>query len=60
MHAEASAVLTSVGSWRHLLAGGRCELDIRTDLASDHAGNRSIDEAVAAYGAFLGMPAVRK
>lgn len=49
-----------IGSWRHDLAGGRCELDIRTRSDPGRAGNRAIDEAVAAYGRFLGMPAVRK
>jgi hypothetical protein len=49
-----------IGSWRHDLAGGRCELDIRTRSDPGRPGNRAIDEAVAAYGRFLGMPAVRK
>lgn len=49
-----------IGSWRHAFAGGRCELDIRTDPEGGPAANRAIGEAVAAYGAFLGMPAVRK
>lgn len=49
-----------IGSWRHDLAGGRCELDIRTRSDPGQAGNRAIDDAVAAYGRFLGMPAVRK
>ena len=47
-----------VGSWRHILARGRCELDIRTGLGS--AADPAIDEAVAAYGRFLRMPTTRK
>ncbi|MBT2595401.1 winged helix DNA-binding domain-containing protein [Arthrobacter sp. ISL-72] len=47
-----------VGSWRHVLARGRCELDIRTGL--DSAADPAIDDAVAAYGRFLGMPTTRK
>ena len=61
-----------IGNWRHVLAGGRCELDIRTGPESgsrtrkasgsgDTQGTDSaIDAAIEAYGKFLGMPAVRK
>jgi hypothetical protein len=49
-----------IGSWRHAFAGGRCELDIRTDPECGPADSIAIDKAVAAYGTFLGMPAVRK
>jgi hypothetical protein len=53
-----------IGSWRHDLAGGRCELDIRTrpepDTAAERDTSRAIDEAVAEYGAFLGITTVRK
>lgn len=47
-----------IGSWRHVLSPGRCELDIRTDRDPGRAGNRAIDAAVAEYGTFLGVPAV--
>ncbi|KQR80743.1 hypothetical protein ASF98_18270 [Arthrobacter sp. Leaf337] len=49
-----------IGSWRHDLAGGRCELDIRTRSDPGPAGHRAIDKAVTEYGRFLGTPAVRK
>ncbi|MDQ0077241.1 winged helix DNA-binding domain-containing protein [Arthrobacter oryzae] len=53
-----------IGSWRHVLAGGNCELDIRTGPDPGNGGNRAtnraIDEAVEAYGKFLEMPVVRK
>ncbi|MEK0154254.1 winged helix DNA-binding domain-containing protein [Arthrobacter oryzae] len=48
-----------IGSWRHVLAAGRCELVIRTEQDPGPAGNRAIDEAIAGYGTFLGVPAVR-
>ncbi len=53
-----------IGSWRHVLGGGRCELDIRIGAVAggggDRATIRAIDDAVAAYGRFLEMPVVRK
>lgn len=53
-----------IGSWRHELGGGRCALDIRTgpdpDGGTRRDTNSAIDDAVAAYGAFLGIPTVRK
>lgn len=52
-----------IGSWRHVIEGGRCELDIRTgpDPGSDtdRGTNRAIDKAVEAYGKFLELPVVR-
>jgi hypothetical protein len=52
-----------IGSWRHVLAGGRCGLDIRVgpDPGSDpdRGTNRAIDKAVETYGKFLEMPVVR-
>lgn len=53
-----------IGSWRHVLTGGNCELVIRTgqDPGGGRKGrtDRAIDEAVQAYGKFLEMPVVRK
>lgn len=46
-----------IGSWRHVLRPGRCELDVRTDREPGPAGNSAIDAAVAEYGTFLGVPA---
>ncbi|MCU1515795.1 MAG: hypothetical protein JWQ75_516 [Pseudarthrobacter sp.] len=52
-----------VGSWRHALLPGRCELDIRLsgpgDPAPGSALAAAVDDAVDRYGAFLGIPAVR-
>jgi hypothetical protein len=61
------------GSWRHTMLPGRCELDIRLSTpAGSHAafagadGNgetgveQAVEAAVTAYGAFLGIPTVRK
>jgi hypothetical protein len=59
------------GSWRHTMLPGRCELDIRLSTsAGSHAafagadGNtdleQAVEAAVAAYGAFLGIPTARK
>ncbi|MDR7160323.1 winged helix DNA-binding domain-containing protein [Arthrobacter sp. BE255] len=52
-----------VGSWRHTLLPGRCELDIRLfDPAGPVPGSalaHAVDDAVDRYGAFLGTPAVR-
>jgi hypothetical protein len=56
-----------VGSWRHTLLPGRCELDILLfDPASPgqpvqqkSAGDDAVDTAVSRYAAFLGIPAVR-
>lgn len=47
------------GAWRHRMLrsgspGQRCELDIR--IWQDDALEAGLDKAVAAYGAFLGMP----
>ncbi|MBT2555984.1 winged helix DNA-binding domain-containing protein [Arthrobacter sp. ISL-5] len=52
------------GSWRHWLlrtgsAGPSCELDVRLSTAlagSEDAMDRALDQAVARYGEFLGMP----
>jgi len=53
-----------IGSWRHVLVGGICEVDIRTGADRGGGGNRgtnrAIDKAVEAYGKFLEMPVVRK
>ena len=53
-----------VGSWRHVLAGSSCELDIRTGPDPGSGANpgtdRAVDEAVEAYGKFLEMPVARK
>ena len=55
-----------IGSWRHVLLPGRCELDIRLSTsaapASAAAAERldaAVDDAVARYAAFLGIPATR-
>lgn len=52
-----------VGSWRHRLLPGRCELDIRftafTDPLPGSPLAAAVDDAVGRYGAFLGLPAVR-
>ena len=52
-----------VGSWRHTLFPGRCELDIRLfDPGEPVPGSplaNAVEEAVDRYGAFLGTPAVR-
>jgi hypothetical protein len=47
-----------IGSWRHTLLSGRCEVDVRL---SSSAGplNAAVGSAVARYAAFLGTPAVR-
>ncbi|MDQ0822013.1 hypothetical protein QFZ79_004393 [Arthrobacter sp. V4I6] len=47
------------GAWRHNLVRGRCELDIRLDSDHHPDDEHEISRAVAAYGRFLGMPAVR-
>ena len=47
------------GVWRHRFVGGRCELDIRLRTRTDPAAEAGINEAVASYGSFLGLPAVR-
>lgn len=46
------------GVWRHRLAGGRCELDIRLHARTDPAAEPGIRPAIASYGSFLGMPTV--
>ncbi len=52
-----------VGSWRHTLLPGRCELDIRISGSADPAPGSPLDaameDAVERYAAFLGIPAVR-
>ena len=52
-----------VGSWRHTLLPGRCELDIRLFDAVDPAPGsplaNAVEDAVDRYAAFLGTPAVR-
>ncbi|HYH76857.1 MAG TPA: winged helix DNA-binding domain-containing protein, partial [Arthrobacter sp.] len=52
-----------VGSWRHSLLPGRCELDIRLFGGADPAPGSALDvaigEAVDRYGVFLGTPAIR-
>ncbi|WP_307077015.1 winged helix DNA-binding domain-containing protein [Arthrobacter pascens] len=47
-----------IGSWRHTLLPGRCEVDVRLS-ASAQQFNAAVDTAVAGYAAFLGTPAVR-
>lgn len=47
-----------VGSWRHTLRRGRCEMDVRLS-ASAGPLSAAVDSAVAGYAAFLGTPAVR-
>lgn len=47
-----------IGSWRHTLRRGRCEMDVRLS-ASAGPLNAAVDSAVAGYAAFLGTPAVR-
>lgn len=46
------------GVWRHSFVRGRCELDIRLAGGPDSDGGAEISRVVAAYGSFLGMPAV--
>ena len=52
-----------VGSWRHTLLPGRCELDIRLFDPADPAPGSpladAVEDAVDRYAAFLGTPAVR-
>ena len=60
-----------VGSWRHTLLSGRCELDILLfdpvgpgqplpqKSAGDDALDDAVDNAISRYAAFLGIPAVR-
>jgi hypothetical protein len=52
------------GSWRHSLvrrgsAAQRCELDIRLSRPPGREQESALEAAVARYGDFLGMPAVR-
>lgn len=47
------------GVWRHRLVSGRCELDIRLRTRTDPETESAINQAVASYGKFLGLPAVR-
>jgi hypothetical protein len=52
------------GSWRHSLvrrgsAAQRCELDIRLSRPLGQELENVLELAVARYGDFLGMPAVR-
>ena len=47
------------GVWRHTLARGRCELDVRLDSSHTPGDEPEIGRLVAAYGRFLGIPAVR-
>jgi hypothetical protein len=52
------------GAWRHSLVRrgqevARCELDIRPSRPMDNAAEQALEVAVARYGAFLGVPAVR-
>ena len=47
------------GVWRHRFTRGRCELDIRLHARTGPESERGISRAVASYGSFLGMPAVR-
>ncbi len=47
------------GVWRHRFVRGRCELDIRLQFRTDPDTEPAINQAVASYGRFLGMPAVR-
>jgi hypothetical protein len=47
-----------IGSWRHALLPGRCDLDIRLSAPAEPL-DVAVDRAVARYAAFLGIPAVR-
>ena len=47
------------GVWRHTLVRGRCELDVRLDSSRHPGDGPELGRVVAAYGSFLGMPAVR-
>ena len=52
------------GAWRHSLIRrgqevARCELDIRLSQPAGPADGQAVEAAVARYGAFLGVPAVR-
>jgi hypothetical protein len=52
------------GAWRHSLVRRgpqveRCELDIRLSQPNGHGDGQAVEAAVARYGAFLGVPAVR-
>ena len=47
------------GSWRHRFVPGRCELEIRLQSRTDPATEAGIDAAVASYGSFLELPALR-
>jgi hypothetical protein len=47
------------GVWRHRFVRGRCELDIRLQSRTDPEAEPGIKQAVASYGSFLGLPAVR-
>ncbi|MBT2530691.1 AlkZ family DNA glycosylase [Arthrobacter sp. ISL-48] len=47
-----------IGSWRHTLLPGRCEVDVRLSASAEPL-NAAVESAVARYAAFLGMPAVR-
>jgi hypothetical protein len=53
-----------IGSWRHVLTGGSCELDVRVGPDPGRSGNgetnRAIDAAVEAYGKFLELPVGRR
>ena len=47
------------GVWRHTLARGRCELDVRLDSSHHPDDEPELGREAAAYGRFLGIPAVR-
>jgi len=47
------------GVWRHRFVRGRCELDIRLHSRTDPEADPGINQAVASYGSFLGLEAVR-
>ncbi|BCW66337.1 hypothetical protein NicSoilB4_11000 [Arthrobacter sp. NicSoilB4] len=47
------------GVWRHRFVGGRCELDIRLRTRTDPETESGINQAVASYGRFLGLAAIR-
>ena len=46
------------GVWRHAFVRGGCEVDLRLEPGSGTGHGEPVGAAVAAYGRFLGMPAV--
>ncbi|MET4096091.1 hypothetical protein [Arthrobacter sp. UYCu712] len=46
------------GVWRHSFVRGSCEVDFRLEPGSGTDHGKPVGTAVAAYGRFLGMPAI--